>query len=121
MTDEQQTRVCSSLYQHTTRTDSKQPADGYASDNLDEPEEEPAPKKRKQSKAAEAKAKEKEKAKAKAKAKKGKGKKGDDDEDYEDSDQDAYSALSKMWKGDLPKPPVGASKTARGARSNSPW
>ncbi|KAI0713902.1 RNI-like protein [Earliella scabrosa] len=78
-------------------------ADGYASDNLDEPEEAPAPKKRKQSKAAEAKQKEKEKAKAKKKAKK-----GDDDDDYEDSDQDPYSALSKMWKGDLPKPPVGS-------------
>ncbi|PIL33306.1 hypothetical protein GSI_04756 [Ganoderma sinense ZZ0214-1] len=78
--------------------------DGYASDDLDEPEEEPAPKKRKQSKAAEA----KQKAKAKAKAKK-KGKKGDDDDDYEDDeDEDPYSALSKMWKNDLPKPPVGS-------------
>ncbi|KAI1787718.1 RNI-like protein [Ganoderma leucocontextum] len=77
--------------------------DGYASDNLDEPDEEPAPKKRKQSKAAEAKQKEKEKAKAKKKAKKG------DDDDYEDDeDEDPYSALSKMWKNDLPKPPVGS-------------
>ncbi|KAH9921033.1 RNI-like protein [Fomitopsis serialis] len=79
--------------------------DGYDSDNLDEPEEEaPAPKKRKLSKAAEAKLKEKEKAKAKKKAKKG----GDDDDDYDDSDYDPYNALSKMWKGDLPKPPVGS-------------
>ncbi|KAM5535726.1 hypothetical protein V8D89_010540, partial [Ganoderma adspersum] len=82
--------------------------DGYASNNLDEPEKEPAPKKRKQSKAAEAKQKQKEKEKAKAKAKK-KGKKGDDDDDYEDDeDEDPYSALSKMWKNDLPKPPVGS-------------
>ena len=75
---------------------------------MDEPEdEEPAPTRRKQSKAAQkakekGKAKEKEKAKAKAK----KGKKGDDD-NYEDEGEDPYSALSKMWKGDLPKPPVG--------------
>lgn len=79
-----------------------QPVENYESDNLDEPEEEPAPKKRKQSKAAAAKQKEKEKAKSKKKAKK-----GDDDDDYEDSDRDPYSALSKMWKSDLPKPPVG--------------
>ncbi|TFK80509.1 RNI-like protein [Polyporus arcularius HHB13444] len=78
--------------------------DGYGSDDLDEPEE-PAPKKRKQSKAAQAKQKEKEKAKAKKKAKK-----DDDDDDYDngDSDADPYSALSKMWKGDLLKPPVGS-------------
>ncbi|KAI0697087.1 RNI-like protein [Cerioporus squamosus] len=83
--------------------DTAQLADGYASDNLDEPEE-PAPKKRKQSKAAAAKQKEKETEKAKAKKK---AKKGDDDDD-EDSDADPYSALSKMWKGDLPKPSVGS-------------
>ena len=88
---------------YAPRPTGPQAADGYASDNLDEPEEAPAPKKRKQSKAAEAKQKEKEKAKAKKKAKK-----GDDDDDYEDSDQDPYSALSKMWKGDIPKPPVGS-------------
>ena len=79
-----------------------QRAEGYESDNLDEPEE-PTPKKRKQSKAAEAKQKAKEKAKAKKKAKK-----GDDDNGDEDEDEDPYSALSKMWKGDLPKPPVGS-------------
>ena len=80
-----------------------QSGDGYASDNLDEPDEEPAPKKRKQSKAAAAKQKEKEKAKAKKK-----GKKGDDDDYEDDEDEDPYSALSKMWKNDLPKPPVGS-------------
>ncbi|TCD69896.1 hypothetical protein EIP91_005720 [Steccherinum ochraceum] len=84
--------------------------EGYSSDKLDEDEDEqPAPKKRKLSKAAEAKlkAKEKEKAKGKAKAK-GKGKKGDDDDYEDDSDgEDAYTALSKMWK-DSAKPPVGS-------------
>lgn len=47
-------------------------------------------------------------AKVKAKAK-GKGKKGDDDdfEDDEDDEEDAYTALSKMWK-DSSKPPVGS-------------
>ena len=81
-----------------------QQAEGYASDNLDDPEEdEPVAKKRKPSKAAQKAEKEKEKAKAKAKKKT---KKGDDD-DYEDEEEDPYSALSKMWKGDLPKPPVG--------------
>ncbi|TFY57892.1 hypothetical protein EVJ58_g6746 [Rhodofomes roseus] len=80
--------------------------DDYDSDNLDEPEEEetPAPKKRKLSKAAEAKLKAKEKAKAKKTKKRG----DDDDDDYEDSDDDPYNALSKMWKGDLPKPPIGS-------------
>lgn len=72
--------------------------------------EQPASKKRKLSKAAEAKlkAKEKEKAKGKAKAN-GKGKKGDDDdyEDDSDGEEDAYTALSKMWK-DSAKPPVGS-------------
>ena len=59
------------------------------------------------SKAAEAKIKAKEKEKAKAKAK-GKKKAKDDDGDYEDSeDEDAYTALSKMWK-DSAKPPVGS-------------
>ncbi|EJF57989.1 RNI-like protein [Dichomitus squalens LYAD-421 SS1] len=78
------------------------PVDGYASDNLDEPDE-PAPKKRRQNKATEAKQKEKEKAKAKKRANKG------DDDDYEDDGhEDPYSALSKMWKGDLPKPPIGS-------------
>ncbi len=82
----------------------RQPGDGYASDDLDEPEEEPAPKKRKQTKAAQAKQKVKEKAKAKKK-----GKKEEDEDDYEDDeDEDPYSALSKMWKNDLPKPPVGS-------------
>ena len=74
----------------------------YASDNLDEPEEEQPAKKRKQSKVPQkAKEKGKEKAKAKKKAKKG------DDDDYEDDEEDPYSALSKMWKNDLPKPPIG--------------
>ncbi|KAI0782091.1 RNI-like protein [Abortiporus biennis] len=75
----------------------------YASDHLDESDEEPAPKKRKLSKAAEAKLKAKEKAKAKAKAKKD----GDDDDYEDDEDEDAYTALSKMWK-DNTKPPVGS-------------
>ncbi|KAJ2984696.1 hypothetical protein NUW54_g10414 [Trametes sanguinea] len=79
-----------------------QPADGFESDNLDEPEEPVNPRKRKLTKAAEAKLKAKEKEKAKKKAKKG------DDDDYEDEDEDPYSALSKMWKDDLPKPPVGS-------------
>ncbi|CAL1703119.1 unnamed protein product [Somion occarium] len=77
-------------------------AEEYASDHLDETDEEqPAQKKRKMTKTAEA----KEKAKAKANAKKKKG----DDEDFEDSDEDedAYTALSKMWK-DNSKPPVGS-------------
>ncbi|OBZ75286.1 DNA repair protein rhp7 [Grifola frondosa] len=77
-------------------------AEEYASDNLDEDDEDvPTTKKRKISKAAEAKLKAKEKAKKT-------GKKGGDDDDYEDEDEDAYTALSKMWKGDLPKPPVGS-------------
>lgn len=84
----------------------------YASDKLDESEgEEPALKKRKLSKAAEAKAKAAAKEKAKAKAKgKGKGKRGDDNDDYEegsDEEEDAYTALSKMWK-DSAKPPIGS-------------
>lgn len=81
-----------------------QDGENYDSDNLDESEEEvPAPKKRKLSKAAEAKLKAKDKAKAKKKAKK-----EDDDDDYEDSDDDPYNALSKMWKSDMPKPPIGS-------------
>ncbi|KAI0365137.1 RNI-like protein [Pilatotrama ljubarskyi] len=81
--------------------------DGYQSDNLDEPEDPPptATRKRKLTKAAEAKLKAKETEKAKKKAKK------DDDGDYEDEDEDPYSALSKMWKDDLPKPPVGSFET----------
>ena len=83
-----------------------QNADDYSSDNLDDTDTEKAPpkKKAKLSKAAEAKLK----AKAKAKAK-GKKKKGEDDEDYNESDsgEDAYTALSKMWK-DPNKPPVGS-------------
>ncbi|OCH84255.1 RNI-like protein [Obba rivulosa] len=76
-------------------------AEDYASDNLDEHEEEQsAPKKRKLTKAAEAKLKAKEKQKAKRKVG------ADDDNDYEE--EDPYNALSKMWKGDLPKPPVGS-------------
>ncbi|KAJ6508101.1 RNI-like protein [Mycena vulgaris] len=67
--------------------------EGYASDNLDEPES--PPKKKKLTKAAEA--------KLKAKAKK---KKKDEDEDY-DEDEDAYTALSKSaFSG--PKPAVGS-------------
>ncbi|KAF9460918.1 hypothetical protein BDZ94DRAFT_1265054, partial [Collybia nuda] len=78
--------------------------DGYASDNLDEPEDEekptPATKKRKLTKAAEAKLK----AKAKKNAKKGT--KGDDDDN--DSEEDAYTALSKsLWTNSSAKPPVG--------------
>ena len=72
---------------------------------MDEPEEPVSTKKRKLSKAVEVKLKAKEKAKAKKKAKK------DDDGDYEDEDEDPYSALSKMWKDDLPKPPVGSFET----------
>ncbi|KAJ7091943.1 RNI-like protein [Mycena belliarum] len=66
--------------------------EGYASDNLDEPES--PPKKKKLSKAAEA------KLKAKAKKKKA------EDEDY-DEDEDAYTALSKSaWS--TPKPAAGS-------------
>ncbi|KAI8974163.1 RNI-like protein [Trametes punicea] len=82
-----------------------QPADGFESDHLDEPDEPTPPRKRKLSKAAEAKLKAKEKEKAKKKAKK------DDDVDYDDEDEDPYSALSKMWRDDLPKPPVGSFET----------
>ena len=63
----------------------------------------PLKKKRKLTKAAEAKLK----AQAKAKAKKGKKK---DDDDYSDDgsdEEDAYTALSKMWK-DETKPPNGS-------------
>jgi DNA repair protein RAD7 len=63
--------------------------EGYASDNLDEPE---SPKKQKVSKAAAAKAKAKKK------------KKADDD----DSDEDAYTALSKSMWTNTPKPSVGS-------------
>ncbi|GJE90230.1 RNI-like protein [Phanerochaete sordida] len=75
----------------------------YNSDNLDEDDEVPLKKKRKLTKAAEAKLK----AQAKAKAKKGKKK---DDDDYSDDgsdEEDAYTALSKMWK-DETKPPNGS-------------
>ncbi|KAJ7282784.1 RNI-like protein [Mycena rebaudengoi] len=71
------------------RTRSNLPVDeGYASDDLDEPES--PPKKKKLSKAAEA--------KLKAKAKK----RHEEDEDYEE--EDAYTAPSKS----APKPPVGS-------------
>ncbi|KAJ7212921.1 RNI-like protein [Mycena pura] len=69
--------------------------EGYASDNLDEPES--PPKKQKLSKAAEA------KVKAKAKAKK---KRQDDDDG--DEDEDAYNALSKSMWTNAPKPAVGS-------------
>lgn len=76
----------------------QQPADGYNSDELDEPEEAPKPKKRKLTKAAEAKLK----AKAKAKAKKEKDEEDDDDDDYED----IYTALVKdSYKP--ARPPIG--------------
>ncbi|KAJ7879641.1 RNI-like protein [Mycena olivaceomarginata] len=66
--------------------------EGYASDNLDEPDS--PPKKQKVSKAAA----------AKAKANKKKKKKDD-----EDSDEDAYTALSKsMGMSSTPKPAVGS-------------
>jgi hypothetical protein len=72
-----------------------QPANGYNSDELDEPEEAPKPKKRKLTKAAEA------KLKAKAKAKKAM-----DDED-EDDYEDAYTALVKdSYKST--RPPIGS-------------
>ncbi|KAJ7661678.1 hypothetical protein B0H17DRAFT_991941 [Mycena rosella] len=70
--------------------------EGYASDNLDEPES--PPKKKKLTKAAEA------KLKAKAKAKK----KKDDDEDCDDEDEDAYTALSKSAWTNTPKPAAGS-------------
>ncbi|KAF7376560.1 Dna dependent atpase [Mycena sanguinolenta] len=65
--------------------------EGYASDNLDEPES--PPKKQKVSKAAAA------KAKAAMKKKK---------KDEEDSDEDAYTALSKTMWTNTPKPAVGS-------------
>ncbi|KAJ7497783.1 RNI-like protein [Mycena latifolia] len=78
----------------TRRNNSHRDVDeGYASDNLDEPES--PPKKKKLTKAAEA--------KLKAKAKK---KKKDEDEDH-DEDEDAYTALSK-GAFSTPKPPVGS-------------
>ncbi|KAF9646610.1 RNI-like protein [Thelephora ganbajun] len=73
-----------------------EPANGYNSDELDEPEEAPKPKKRKLTKAAEAKLK----AKAKAKTKKTK---NEDDDDYED----AYTTLVKdSYKST--RPPIGS-------------
>ena len=84
-----------------------QDADEYASDNLDDTDTERAPpaKKARMSKAAEAKLKAKEKKKSKTQKKKG----GDDD-DYSDSaEEDAYTALSKMWKDPTSKkPPIGS-------------
>ncbi|KAK7005945.1 Dna dependent atpase, partial [Favolaschia claudopus] len=75
------------------RSNSRRDADeGYASDNLDEPDS--PPKKQKVTKAAAA------KAKAAAKKKK----KADDD----DSDEDAYTALSKSMWANTPKPAVGS-------------
>ncbi|KAI0825428.1 hypothetical protein BC629DRAFT_715 [Irpex lacteus] len=76
----------------------------YASDNLDDTDTEKPPpaKKRKLTKAQEA--KQKAAAKKAAAAKK---KKGGDDDDYSDNeDEDAYTALSKMWK-DKTRPPNG--------------
>lgn len=80
---------------------------GYASDDLDEPEEPAAApsatKKRKLTKAAEAKLK----AAAKKKAKKD----GKNDLDGEDG-EDAYTALSKSaWTSNDSKPPVGSFET----------
>ncbi len=78
----------------------------YASDNLDDTDTEKPPptKKRKLTKAQEAKQKA---AAKKAAAAKKKGKKGNgDDDDYSDEDEDAYTALSKMWK-DETRPPNG--------------
>ncbi|KAJ6594413.1 hypothetical protein B0H19DRAFT_1095404 [Mycena capillaripes] len=76
------------------RNSSRQDADeGYASDNLDEPDS--PPKKQKVSKAAAA--------KAKVNAKK---KKKQDDDDG--SDEDAYTALSKSMWANAPKPAVGS-------------
>ncbi|KAL0958192.1 hypothetical protein HGRIS_000355 [Hohenbuehelia grisea] len=92
-------------------------AAGYASEELDEPEEEPATKKRKLTKAAEAKLKAQEKAKvdAKAKAAQGKGKKGKgkkDEDEYHDEEEDAYTALSKsLLNNAASRPPVGSFET----------
>ena len=73
----------------------------YASDNLDDTDtERPPQKKRKLTKSQEA------KQKAQAKKAAAKKKKGGDDDDYSD-DEDAYTALSKMWKDDT-KPSVGS-------------
>lgn len=78
----------------------------YASDNLDDTDTEKPPpaKKRKLTKAQEAKQKA---AAKKAAAAKKKAKKGGNDDDYSDNeDEDAYTALSKMWK-DETRPPNG--------------
>jgi DNA repair protein RAD7 len=77
--------------------------DGYASDDLDEPdeEEEQPKKKRKLTKAQETKAK----AAAKKAAKK---KKGGDDDDFSDEDEDSYNALSKALRSTGPKPSAGS-------------
>lgn len=76
----------------------QQPANGYNSDELDEPEEAPKPKKRKLTKAAEAKLK----AKAKAKAKK-----ENDEDDDDGDDEDVYTALVKdSYKPT--RPPIGS-------------
>jgi len=77
-------------------------ATNYASDELDDPEEEsPAKKKRKSTKGRAT-------AAAKAKAKK----KAKDDGDYEGSSEDEYKAVSKnLWSmggNGGPKPPVGS-------------
>lgn len=85
---------------------------GYASDALDETEEDknkPATKKRKLSKVTLEKLKAKEKAKAKTGRKK---KAGNADDDYEDSDEDEYTALSRggftrVGKGSV-LPPAGS-------------
>ncbi|KAJ7451824.1 RNI-like protein [Mycena galericulata] len=80
----------------STRRNTAHEDEGYASDNLDEPEA--PPKKQKLTKAAE----------AKLKAKSKKKKKNDDDDD---EDEDAYTALSKsMWTNE-PKPAVGSFQT----------
>lgn len=68
-------------------------ANGYASDELDEPES--PTKKQKLSKA--------DKVKKKAKGKK---------DDHEDEDEDNYTALSKsLWTSSTPKPSVGSRET----------
>ncbi|KAJ7121304.1 RNI-like protein [Mycena crocata] len=77
-----------------TRRNSSHVEEGYASDNLDEPDS--PPKKQKLSKAAEA------KLKAKSKKKKKK------DVDEEDEDEDAYTALSKSMWSNTPRPAVGS-------------
>ncbi|KAL0574667.1 UV-damaged DNA-binding protein rad7 [Marasmius crinis-equi] len=91
----------------TTRTRSSRRTraqmNGYASDELDEPESPPKKAKVAESTKGDAKGKN-------AKGKKKGAKKGDDEE-YQDEDEDAYTALSKsIWSNPGPsaKPPVGS-------------